>query len=92
MSTRHFLALDIANRQETDIFVIADTLCAAVEECKQLNTEPYSDEAVMLLTAYLTLVTSADYALYKSYTKLMNACMKEVQYDISSIPTKERLN
>lgn len=89
MSTRHFLALDIAGRQTTDIGELADALRMAVRECEAMDTEPSRDPAVLLISAHLAFVTSADRVLYKMYAKFMNTCQQEVENDLSSIPAPE---
>lgn len=89
VSARHFLALDITGRQSVDISEIANALLMAVHECEATDTEPSRDPAVLLISAHLTLVTSADRVLHRMYARFVDTCQQEVENDLSSIPAPE---
>lgn len=68
---------------------MATALLFSIQECELLKLDALRDPAVLLLTSYMTFMTSSDTHLYKNYRKLVDICQTEVSNELHAIPAPE---
>lgn len=92
MSARHYIALSAVKDNSTDLKELVAFLHTAISDCELNSVDETRDPAVLLLAAQLAFVTNTDVLSSAKYNRMISACKREVEKDVTAIRASENVH